>query len=183
MAEKAEIRITTNIPGLEEVRAKLLKFGSNYAAKYIASALKAAVKEGGTEQALKANTPRGPTGNLKRAVALKSIRYVKDGTGVAIVGYRSGRKMNEPYNRTKLGYHQGLVEFGTKERFRRTKDGRRVSTGKMPIGGSFGRPPLRTAWEQTRSRVEGLILKKMTEAIEAAGRELANETSGARRSS
>lgn len=167
------IRLTTNIPGLEGIRAEFLAFGKNYAAKYIASALKNAAEKGGTVAALKNATPRGRTGNLKRSVAVKTKRYVRQGTGVAIIGYKSGRKMNEPYDKTKLGYHQGLVEFGTKERYRVGAGGVRVSTGKMPIGGSYGRPPVRTAWERTRGRVESLLVEEMKKALEAAGREMA----------
>jgi HK97 gp10 family phage protein len=173
MAEETGIRLTANIPGLEDVREQFLAFGKNYAAKYIASALKNAAEKGGTREALKNATPRGRTGNLKRSVAVKTKRYVRQGTGVAIIGYKSGRKMNEPYDNTKLGYHQGLVEFGTKERFRRTEAGLRVSTGKMPVGGSYGRPPVRTAWQLTRSRVEGMIVEEMKKALEAAAREMA----------
>jgi hypothetical protein len=65
------------------------------------------------------------------------------------------------------------VEFGTKERFRKTKDGRLVSTGKMPVGGRFGRPPVRSAWEQTRSNVEGMLVAEMEKAFNAAVKELA----------
>lgn len=175
MAESAGIRITTNIPGMEAVRNAFLGLPNRLAAKHMAAGLRRAAEKGGTLQALKANTPRGPTGNLRRSIAVKSKRYPRTGVGVAIIGYKSGRKMNEPYDRTKLGYHQGLVEFGTAERFRRTKDGRLVSTGKMPAGGSFGRPPIRTAWEQTRSQVESLMVAEMTNAFEAAARELADQ--------
>lgn len=175
MAESAGIRITTNIPGMEAVRNAFLGLPNRLAAKHMAAGLRRAAEKGGTLQALKANTPRGPTGNLRRSIAVKSKRYPRTGVGVAILGFKSGRKMNEPYDRTKLGYHQGLVEFGTAERFRRTKDGRLVSTGKMPVGGSFGRPPIRTAWEQTRSQVESLMVAEMTNAFNAAARELADQ--------
>ena len=83
--------------------------------------------------------------------------------------------MNEKFDNKKLGYHQGLVEFGTKERTRRTKDGGRVSTGKMPVGGSYGRPPVRSAWEQTRERVESMMVEEMKLAFNAAARELADK--------
>jgi HK97 gp10 family phage protein len=175
MAEQVGIRITTNVPGLEQIRNQFLALPNNLAAKHMAAALRRAAEQGGTLQALRANTPRGPTGNLKRSIAVKSKRYPRTGVGIAIIGFKSGRKMNEPYDRTKLGYHQGLVEFGTKERFRRTKDGRLVSTGKMPVGGSFGRPPIRTAWEQTRSRVESLMVQELTKAFDKAARELADQ--------
>jgi HK97 gp10 family phage protein len=169
------IRITVGIPGLEEIRNAFLSLPNNLAAKHMAAGLRRAAEKGGTLQALKNNTPRGPTGNLRRSIAIKSKRYPRTGVGLVILGFKSGRKMNEPYDNTKLGYHQGLVEFGTKQRFRKTKDGREVSTGKMPVGGSFGRPPVRTAWEQTRKQVESLMVKEMEEAFGKAARELADQ--------
>jgi len=173
VAESAGIRITTNIPGMEAVRNAFLGLPNRLAAKHMAAGLRRAAEKGGTLQALKANTPRGPTGNLRRSIAVKSKRYPRTGVGVAIIGYKSGRKMNEPYDPTKQGYHQGLVEFGTKERFRKSKvDGRLISTGKMPVGGSTGRPPVRTAWEQTRAAVEGRIVEEMKKAVENAAKDL-----------
>jgi HK97 gp10 family phage protein len=174
MAERTGIRITTNIPGLESIRNAFLALPNNLAAKHMAAGLRRAAEKGGTLQALKANTPRGPTGNLRRSIAIKSKRYPRTGVGLVVLGYKSGRKMNEPYDNTKLGYHQGLVEFGTKQRTRKTKDGRSVPTGKMPVGGSYGRPPIRSAWEQTRSQVESLMVQEMTAAFDKAARELAD---------
>jgi hypothetical protein len=179
MAEQVGIRITADIPGLEEIRKQILGLGKTLSSKYMASGLRSAAEKGGTREALKTLTPRGPTGNLRRAIAVKSKRYPRTGVGIAILGFRSGRKMNEAYDNTKLGYHQGLVEFGTKERFRRTEGGLRVSTGKMPVGGSYGRPPVRTAWEQTRARVESLMLEELTTAFENAVREVASKTKAA----
>jgi HK97 gp10 family phage protein len=176
MAESVGIRITIDVPGLERMRAAFAGLPNALAAKHMAAALKRTAEAGGTLQALKANTPKGPTGNLRRSIAVKSKRYVRAGVGIAILGYKSGRKMNEPYDNTKLGYHQGLVEFGTKQRFRKTKDGRLVSTGKMPVGGRFGRPPVRSAWEQTRSNVESMMVAEMEKAFQAAVKELAFQT-------
>ena len=178
MAEQTGISITADVPGLEEIRKDLLGLGKTLSAKYMASALKKAAEKGGTLQALKSATPRGPTGNLRRSIAVKSKRYPRTGVGIAILGFRSGRKMNEAYDTKKLGYHQGLVEFGTKERTRKTKDGRQVSTGKMPVGGSYGRPPIRLAWEQTRAKVESLMLQEMKDAFESATREIADRAKG-----
>lgn len=173
MPNTVGIRITADLPGLEQVRSELLKFGTNMSAKYTAAALKRAAESGGTLQALKDNTPKGSTGNLRRAAAIKTKRYARTGIGLAIVGYKSGRKMNEPFDPTKQGYHQGLVEFGTKQRYRKSKvDGRPVSTGKMPVGGSTGRPPVRSAWEQTRSAVESRIVEEMKKAVENAAKDL-----------
>jgi hypothetical protein len=175
MAETG-IRITANVPGLERMRALFTGLPKYMAGKHMAAGLRRAAEQGGTLAALKANTPKGPTGNLRRSIAVKSRVYARQGVGIAILGYKSGRKWNEPYDNTKLGYHQGLVEFGTKERFRRTKDGRVVSTGKMPVGGRLGRPPVRSAWEQTRSNVESFLVAEMEKAFNAAVRELASQT-------
>lgn len=167
------IRLTINVPGLETIREKFDQLPKNLSARYMASGLRAAAEQGGTLQALKQLTPRGATGNLKRSVAIKSKSYPRTGVGVAIIGYKSGRKMNEPYDKTKLGYHQGLVEFGTKQRYRRAKDGRQVSTGKMPVGGKTGRPPVRTAWEMTRQSVESKMVDALTKAFDNAAKDLA----------
>lgn len=169
------IRITAEIPGLEAIREQFLLLPKNLSAKHMAAGLRRAAQQGGTLQALKATTPKGKTGNLRRSIAIKSKRYPRSGVGLVILGYKAGRRMNEPYDPTKLGYHQGLVEFGTKERFRRTVDGRLVSTGKMPAGGSTGSPPIRTAWERTRAQVESLMVAEMTKAFEKAAKELADQ--------
>lgn len=176
MAESVGIRITLDVPGLEMVRAKFQELPKNFAARYMASGLRKAAEEGGTLQQLKQLTPKGKTGNLRRSVAIKSKTYARTGVGIAIVGYKSGRKMNEPYDPTKLGYHQGLLEFGTKKRYRRSKAGEPVSTGKMPIGGRLGKPPVRTAWERTRTTVESKMVAALERAFENAAKDLAAQT-------
>jgi hypothetical protein len=45
----------------------------------------------------------------------------------------------------------------------------------MPIGGSYGRPPIRSAWEQTRGKVESMMVEEMKSAFDAAARELADK--------
>lgn len=176
MAEQVGIRLTVNVPGLERVRAAFTSLPKNMAARYMAAGLRKAAEDGGTLKTLKALTPKGKTGNLRRSAAIKSKSYARTGIGLVIIGYKSGRKMNEPYDNTKLGYHQGLVEFGTKERFRQSKvDGRRISTGKMPKGGSTGQPPVRTAWDMTRSAVESRLVAAMQKAFENAAKDLADQ--------
>lgn len=173
------IRVTADVPGLEQIRKKFEGLPTNLSARYMAAGIKDAIEQGNTLNVLKNLTPRGPTGNLKRSIAIKTRAYKRTGVGYAIIGYKSGRKLHEPYDKTKLGYHQGLVEFGTKERYRRTKDGRSVSTGKMPVGGSYGRPPVRTAWEMTRSAVESRMVDALTKAFENAGKDLAYQIKSA----
>lgn len=179
MAETVGIRLTIDIPGLEQVRAKFESLPKNFSARYMAAGLRKAAEEGGTLQALKRLTPKGRTGNLRRSAAIKSKTYPRTGVGLAIIGYKSGRKLNEPYDPTKLGYHQGLVEFGTKQRFRISKTGLRVSTGKMPVGGRTGKQPVRTAWETTRSVVESKMVAALQAAFDNAVKDLAAQTRNA----
>ena len=88
--------------------------------KHMLQALKEAMKPG--VAALKAATPRGPTGNLKKSVEIITRNYRKDRNWFAAVGYSaSGSKETKigKDNRRRgreLGYHQGLVEFGTGRR-------------------------------------------------------------------
>lgn len=183
MANQVGIRVSADIPGLPKILDDFLQFGKYMSAKYMAAGLRKAVEQGGTLKVLRNLTPRGPTGNLKRAVGIKSKTYTKTGVGIVIVGYKAGRKIFEPFDPTKLGYHQGLVEFGTKKRYRRSKvTGELVTTGQMPVGGSRGRPPVRTAWEMTRQAVESRVLAAMQEAFDNAARDLAYRVENAQRS-
>jgi hypothetical protein len=73
---------------------------------------------------LRENTPVGPTGNLKRAVNTKIVRYKRDCNAVGLLGYnRSARGDSEEIAQpgtVRLGpdraFHQWLLEFGTKQR-------------------------------------------------------------------
>lgn len=73
---------------------------------------------------LRENTPAGPTGNLKRAVNTKIVRYKRDGNAVGLLGYnRAGKADSAAIGQpgtVRLGpdraFHQWLVEFGTKKR-------------------------------------------------------------------
>lgn len=182
MGNQAGIRVSAQIPGIEQIQKEFLQFGKYGSARYIAAGIRKAVENAGVMQAIKGNTPKGPTGNLRRSVGMKSKTYVRTGVGLVIVGYKAGRKWKEPYDPTKQGYHQGLVEFGTKQRFRKSKvDGRLLSTGKMPVGGSYGRPPIRTAWEQKRSAVEAGMLAALRESFDNAAKELAYKVENAQR--
>ncbi len=174
MANEVGIRVTVNIPGLEQVRARFSSLPNNFAARYMAAGLRKAAEDSGVLKTLKAMTPKGRTGNLRRSVAVKSKTYVRQGVGFVIVGYKSGRMINEPYDNTKLGYHQGLVEFGTRERFRKTKTGGMASTGKMPVGGKNGKPPVRSTWEMSRGSVESRMVAELSRAFDNAARDLAD---------
>jgi len=86
---------------------------------HMIAAVKAALKPG--VPILKNETPRGPTGNLKRSVQAVARNYKKDRRWFGAVGYSAtgarSRIHKDGYRTgSSLGYHQGLVEFGTKQR-------------------------------------------------------------------
>lgn len=73
----------------------------------------------------------GPTGNLRRAVKAKSVRYPKTGTGAAVVGFQkagAGAAKSAGGGKVKRGpdraFHQFWIERGTKERVVGTTAGR-----------------------------------------------------------
>lgn len=100
------------------------RLNRNYvSAKHMGAALRKAIKPG--NKALRKNTPRGPTGNLKRAIATKVVKYWKQdyGWAAALTGYRrSGNGDSKSFGggSVQIGkdraFHQGFVEFGTKKR-------------------------------------------------------------------
>jgi len=100
------LKVDMYFPDMAELRAELKKLPTNLAAKHLQAALRRAVQPG--LSSLRRNTPWGPTGNLRKSIKTKSKSYPKNGTAVAMVGYSWGGD--------KSGYHQGFIEFGTKER-------------------------------------------------------------------
>ena len=107
MAQAAgDFELLMEFPELQQLRDELKKLPSNIAAKHMLAALRSAMKPG--MAALKRNTPKGPTGNLRKSIKFKGVKYTKDGNAVGMVGYAWGGQ--------NKGYHQGFLEFGTKER-------------------------------------------------------------------
>ena len=125
-------------PDFEELREGFRQLPKGLSAITQGAAVKRAMLP--AVAALKANSPKGPTGNLARAVKIKSVRYAESGTGAAIVGYvkaGTGKAKVAQGGKVKKGsdraFHQFWIEFGTKERTVKT----RSSRGFM-IASSFG---------------------------------------------
>lgn len=107
MAKNAgAIELSLEFPELTELRQQFRDLPKNIAAKHLGAALRKAMAPGLAQ--LKKNTPKGPTGNLRKSAKIKIKTYKKDGNAVGIVGYEIGGGSK--------GYHQGFLEFGTKER-------------------------------------------------------------------
>jgi hypothetical protein len=113
MAVAASIRVT----GAEALVAALQR------KKVPPKDIEAAVRRGAdiTVKQLAANSPIGPTGNLQRAAAVKTVTY-ESGTVVAVIGYRrAGAKASvSAGGSVSIGpdraYHQYWIEEGTDSR-------------------------------------------------------------------
>ena len=108
-------------PDFYELKNEFKKLPSNIAARVIGAGFRRAAKPG--ESALKQVTPRGPTGNLQRAIKTIVKRYPKNGAAVAVIGYiKAGTAPSKSAGggTVKKGrdraFHQFWIEFGTRDR-------------------------------------------------------------------
>ena len=110
------VEVDIELPTLKELKLAFRNLPRNIAAKHMTAALGRAINV--PYKRLKKNTPRGPTGNLKKAVKKKTKKYVRDGAGVALVGYAKPPRGTAVEDRkdNELGYHAHLLEKGTKAR-------------------------------------------------------------------
>lgn len=216
----AGVDVKIEFPELEEIKQAFTFLPRNIAAKYMGAALNQSIEPG--FKLLRTLTPRGPTGNLRRAIKKKTKRYTgsptsknpakSPGAAVALAGYVAPpRKKASETSSSQKGYHGGFLEFGTKER--RTKGyiassfsrsgpvrvvvakrsgkvtskpkppkgfvkavakGGTVDLGKFPIGGKGGVPPVKTAFERSKSAIRSLMATEMTKALNTALKEMAS---------
>lgn len=131
------LKLSMQYPDLQELRQEFRKLPKNLAARYMEPAMRKAIEPGLRE--LRKATPRGPSGNLRKSIRKKSKKYPKDGTAIGLVGYTVGRGAK--------GYHQGWLEFGTKDR--QTK-GRYASSLRWPEGGPRGAFEIVNSYNKTR---------------------------------
>jgi hypothetical protein len=142
------------------------KLPGSLARKYLKKAIRESIKP--FHKDLKAATPRGKTGNLRRSVTtvVKFGKKVSRGSGeafrgtaIGIVGYsRKGTKKNQK------GNHSVLVEAGSP--IRRRKNG--ASTGAMPP-----RHMLRDTLAAKKSGILSELEMQMGIRLELAVKELA----------
>lgn len=104
------IAIDIELPTLKELKVAFRMLPSNIAAKHMTAALGRAIDP--AYKRLKKNTPKGPTGNLRKAIGKKTRKYVRSGAGVALVGFRKPPKGDAmgPRRANELGYHAHLLE-------------------------------------------------------------------------
>jgi hypothetical protein len=162
------VGMSFEFPDIDGLAAKFRELPKSLASAAIGAGVKRAMKP--AQERLKATTPVGPTGNLRRGVATKAKRYPQTGAAVAIVGYRKAgskgppkegvKRRNKAADKTK---HQFLVEYGSKQRF--TKSG--ANRGRMPA-----KAPVQMAWRAAESQVAGLLTQEMKTAYENALKQL-----------
>lgn len=103
-------RFAMTVEGVEEILRGFSRLSKGVQRKYLGSSVREVVKAAIPE--VKAVTPRGPTGNLRRSVGIK-LEKKKTTTAVGLVGYR--RKKDG--NNRELGFHAYWAEEGTKDRY------------------------------------------------------------------
>lgn len=158
--------VRLEMPDIAELRQGFADLPKNLAARTQGAALGRAIKP--AVAALKAQTPVGPTGNLRRAVVLKTKRYPKRGVGAAMVGYikpGSGKVPSGRGKRKDLSYHQFLVEYGTKPRA--TKKG-------ANRGRSTARQPVQMAWKAAEGAIKANLETELRVGLEKAIKQLKN---------
>ena len=104
------MRTDMTVEGVEEILRGFAILPASIQKKYLGAAVRAAAKDEIPE--IKALTPKGPTGNLRRSVGLKIEKKKRNATAVGILGYRA----RGGGNTSEKGFHAWWVENGTKYR-------------------------------------------------------------------
>lgn len=154
----AGIDAKVEFPELKQLQQAFRNFRPSLAKKHMGAAIRRSLKPG--MDALKRNTPRGPTGNLRRAIASKVKTYVS-GNAVGLVGYvaaGSGKSKSAGGGAVQTGkdraYHAGFLEFGTKERVIKTSS-RRAGASVASSFRTLG--PFKIAKTAKRGKFAGVV--------------------------
>ena len=118
----AGIQLSINTDELRSLRNNIMAFFPKAeAAQVLGDAIEKAIWPAYLR--LREVTPEGPTGNLKRAIAYKVIRYKNSGVAVGLIGYQRagmGSSRSAAGGTIRAGpdraFHQWWLEFGTKQR-------------------------------------------------------------------
>lgn len=104
------MRTDMTVEGVEQILDGFSRLSGSIQKKYLGAAVREAAKDEIPE--IKALTPKGPTGNLRRSVGVKVEKKRRNATAVGILGYRLKRGGNN----SEKGFHAWWVENGTKYR-------------------------------------------------------------------
>jgi HK97 gp10 family phage protein len=151
---------SVRIEGVEELQYALASLPERIGNKYVTRAVRLAMPL--MEAQLLANTPVGPTGNLRAAVGSKVRYYRRSGVAFGVVGYK--RAVSEDTGDNK-GYHSHFIEFGTAER--EPREGPYLSTFKLAQAG-YMPPGWDGPWPMMARRVAGVrAMHPMRSAFDA----------------
>jgi HK97 gp10 family phage protein len=143
--------------------------------KYLRRAITAGMKP--VEAQLLANTPQGPTGNLRKAVG-NVVRDYGNGVVFGVVGYK---RFVSTETADARGFHSHFLEFGTNDRY--PKEGPFLSSygirqwtppgwrGIWPmrakmVRGAKPQQPLGKAFEATRSQALAIVMAEMQSGLD-----------------
>lgn len=115
------MRMKVDFPEVARLKKEFDRLRPELARKHLGAAIRRSMDPG--KSALKSTTPKGPTGNLRRSITTKVIRY-RSGNVVGLVGYSVSGKGKQRTNEggtvrigSNLGYIGLSIEFGTRDRY------------------------------------------------------------------
>jgi len=151
------------VTGERKLDRQLKQLGDKTAKRINAAAIRSGMAV--VRKAVKAETPRGPTGNLKRSIGARFKKKRTTGIYEAKVGGNVGKRSKESTTRggkvrkANAAPHAHLVLLGTSERF--NKSG--ASRGTMPANNAVSR-----GFAKSQARARQVISQKLLAGIKKA---------------
>lgn len=148
------------LTGVKELEATLRHLADKEADRISKAAINAGLTV--VAKAEKRAAPVGKTGALKASIGKRLERKKRSGLVVAKAGINVGKQSKKQTTKVRAP-HSHLVGLGTGPRFRKTKDGRQVSTGSMPAN-----PFIRVAAASSRGAVLAAMSKNAAKSLARA---------------
>ena len=109
------VQLGISVDGVEDILLRFSKLSVGVQKKYLRASVNKVSKP--HMAAVKALVARGPTGNLKRSVGVKTEAKKKGRTQTAILGFRRGGKNKDgSAKKSEMGFHSWWIENGVKAR-------------------------------------------------------------------
>jgi hypothetical protein len=161
------IKLVTDFPELQKLQQGLRNvFSKAEMAAVLKDALEKAINPARIR--LRELTPRGPTGNLVRAVNERVKAYPRDGNAIGLIGYTQsgkGESSSAQGGTVQAGpdraFHQWWLEFGTAQR--------KVPGGRRPTGGPKERRYQRRSPTKPFQRTRRRNGVSITETVQGSG--------------
>ena len=147
--------MTAIVTGDKKLDRQLNALGVKISRRINAKAVRAGLKP--VQKAVKSEAPKGPTGNLKRAVGARFRKKRRAGTHEAIVGTNVGRRLKQRTTRggkiqkANSAPHGHLVVLGTQSRVTKTGANRGAMPGNNFVDRGFAKSKAEALRVMTRS--------------------------------